>query len=143
MALHTFAKRVREDQQSGTLEILLGAPVPPYMTLGATALWDMGTKTLEIVVFLAIAMAFGLRLHLGSPVALLLLVALTVVDFMAIGMIAASLLLVFQRGEPVTPFVGALFALLGGVFFPTRTLPPLLDMLSKRSEEHTSELQSH
>ena len=38
--------------------------------------------------------------------------------------------LAFKKGEPVTPFIAAFFALLGNVFFPTKVLPPILNTLS-------------
>lgn len=130
-ALHTFAKKVREDQHAGTLEMLLGSPAPSFLLLFASIFWDMLVKTLQIAVFIALAMLFGFTLELGSTAALIVIVLLSIIDFMAIGMIAASLLLVFQKGEPVTPFVGAVFALLGSVFFPARTLPPILEAASR------------
>jgi len=131
LSLHNFTRKVREDQHAGTLEMLLGSPAPPFLLLSASIFWDMLVKTLQVSVFVILALFFGLTLHPGSFWALFVILALTVIDFMAIGLIAASLLLVFQKGEPVTPFVGALFALLGGVFFPTKTLPPILEGASR------------
>ena len=123
VSLHTFGRKLREDQMTGTLEVLLGSPAPATLVLFATLLWDLLVQSMQVAFTVAAALLFGLRLHVGSVPALLVLFVLTVLVFAAFGLIAASLLLIFQRGEPVTPFVGAFFALLGGVFFPPSVLP--------------------
>ncbi len=131
MALHTFGQKLKQDQLTGTLEVFLGAPGRPVLLVAASLLWDLVAQTLQVAATLGIALLFGLELHVGSGPGLVLLLALSVVAFGALGLAASSLLLVFKRGEPITPFVGALFALLGGVFFPPAVLPPALAALSK------------
>lgn len=130
-ALQTTGRRLRQEQMTGTLEMLLAAPAPPYLLVAASALWDLLAKTLEVAVVLALAAAFGLRFAVASWWALLAVMALTLVNFLALGILASGVLLVFQRGEPVTPFVGGLFTLLGGVFFPPEMLPSWLEGLSR------------
>jgi ABC-2 type transport system permease protein len=131
VALHTFARRLREEQMTGTLEMTLASPQPPMAVLFSSILWELTVQSLQVLATFAIAAAFGLRFHVASWGALIVLSALTILDFAALGIMAASLLLVFQRGEPVTPFVGALFALLGGVFFPAEVLPAPLEVASR------------
>lgn len=131
VALHGFARRLREDQVTGTLEMLLASPAPPFVLLLGSCLWELLLQAAQAALGFAFAAALGARFHLGSPVGLLLAALLTLLCFGALGLIAASLLLVFQRGEPVTPFVGALFAMMGGVFFPVAVLPAPLETLSR------------
>lgn len=131
VALHTFARRLREEQMTGTLEMTLASPQPPMTVLFSSILWELAVQSLQVLATFAIAAAFGLRFHVASWAALAVLAVLTVLAFAALGIMAASLLLVFQRGEPVTPFVGALFALLGGVFFPPEVLPAPLEAASR------------
>jgi ABC-2 type transport system permease protein len=123
VALHGFAQKLREDQMAGTLEMLFAAPAPPFLLLLASCLWALLLQAVQAAVGLGVASALGARFSFGSPVALAAVLLLTLACFAALGVLAASLLLVFQRGEPVTPFVGALFTLLGGVFFPVAVLP--------------------
>ena len=130
-ALHTFGRKLREDQLMGTLEILLSSPASAFTVLAASILWELILQALLVAGTLLLAVAFGMRFMVGSWLAALLITGLTVAVFAALGLCAASLLLVFQRGEPVTPFVGGLFALLGGVFFPTSVLPGALRTLSE------------
>ncbi len=130
-ALHGFSRRLREDQTTGTLEILVSSPVPPWGLLALSSLWELGARTLEAAFLLAVAGLLGLQTEVAHPWALVPLVILTVTSFAGLGIFAASFLLVFQRGEPVTPFVGSLMALLGGVFFPPELLPSSLALLSR------------
>jgi len=131
VALHTFGRKLRQDQVTGTLEVFLGSPAPPYVVFASSLVWDLAAQTLQVAATVIAALLFGLHLNVGSLLALLLLVLLTIIAFAALGLTAASLLLIFQRGEPVTPFVGAFFALMGGVFFPPSVLPPALASLAK------------
>jgi ABC-2 type transport system permease protein len=130
-ALHGFSRRLREDQTTGTLEILVSSPVPPWGLLALSSLWEMGARTLEAAFLLAVAGVLGLQTQIAHPWALVPLVILTVTSFAGLGIFAASFLLVFQRGEPVTPFVGGLMALLGGVFFPPDLLPASLSFVAR------------
>lgn len=125
-ALHGVSRRLREEQAAGTLEFLLSSPASPWGLLMASVLLDLLLRTVDALLFLGAAAALGLEFHLHHPMALLTIGGLSVVSFAALGILAASFLLVFQRGEPVTPLVGGLLALLGGVFFPPSVLPPPL-----------------
>lgn len=122
-ALHGLSRRLREEQAAGTLEFVLSSPAPPWSLLLVSAFGDLLLRTVDAVLLLSAAALLGLRFHLHDPFALLLVAGLTVASFAALGILAASFLLVFQRGEPVTPLVGGLLALLGGVFFPPSVLP--------------------
>lgn len=130
-ALHGASRRLREEQAAGTLEFFLSSPTPPWGLLLASVFLDLLLRTAEALVLLGAGAALGLEFHLRHPLALLVLVGLSVASFAALGILAASFLLVFQRGEPVTPLVGGLLALLGGVFFPPSVLPPFLAALAR------------
>jgi len=53
-------------------------------------------------------------------------VALAIVAFNALGLIAASFVIVIKQGNPVSLVVGLASALLGGVLYPTSVLPEWL-----------------
>jgi len=131
VALHGCSQKLREDQLTGTLEMLFASPASPFLLLLASTLWELLLQTVQAGVGLGLAALLGARFHLGSLPALALLLLLSLLCFGALGVLAAAVLLVFQRGEPVTPFVGALFSLLGGVFFPIAVLPPALETVAR------------
>lgn len=129
--LYTFAAKVRQEKVAGTLEMLLASPAPAYGLLWASALWEILAQTLSAAVLVGMAALLGGEFRCGSPFALAAVAGLFALSTASLGISAASLLLVFQKGEPVTPFVGALFALLGNVFFPPDVLPEPLRFISQ------------
>jgi ABC-2 type transport system permease protein len=66
----------------------------------------------------------------GNYLAALLILALTVVSFSSLGIIAASFIIVLKRGDPVTWVFNSLSSLLGGVYYPITILPGWLQFLS-------------
>jgi len=87
-------------------------------------------ETFHLVVYLLIAFAFGASFNIVSFIPLVIVFLLTLLSFGSLGIIAASFLIVFKRGEPITPFLAAFFTLLGNIFFPVKILPPFLKTLS-------------
>lgn len=129
--LHTFSGKISQEKMGGTLEMFLASPAPAFGLLWASAMWELAVHTVNALFLLGGAFLFGARFHCGSPAALVLVGILFAASTAALGIMAASLLLVFQKGEPVTPFVGAFVALLGNVFFPSSVLPAPLQAASQ------------
>jgi len=130
LMLYTFSQKVRADQMAGTLEFIVASPTSPSLLLFSSTLWEMVMETLHLVIYLLIAFAFGATFRVGSLFPVAAVVALTLLSFGSLGIIAASFLIVFKRGEPITPFIAAFFALLGNIFFPVKVLPPVLKAFS-------------
>ena len=131
VVLFTFSNKLRQEKVLGTLEMLLASPSSAYGVMWASAAWELFYQTVQVLLFLFFAALLGVQFKFGSIAALFLVAALFLASTAAIGIIAASMLLIFQRGEPVTPFIGALFALLGNVFFPADVLPQALQLVSR------------
>ncbi|MFB3851614.1 MAG: ABC transporter permease [Acidobacteriota bacterium] len=128
--LFSFSQKIRQDQLMGTLEFIMASPVSPSLLLFSSTIWEIVMETLHLVVFIAFALVLGANFHIGSIFVLVAIFILTLISFGSLGIIAASFLLVFKRGEPITPFVTAFFALLGNIFFPAQILPEPLKLLS-------------
>ena len=67
--------------------------------------------------------------NLAEGAALVILV-LTIVAMTAVGIIAASFIMVLKRGDPVTWLFNSLGLLLGGVYYPVSLMPEWLQKLS-------------
>ena len=52
--------------------------------------------------------------------------ALAIISFNALGLLAASFVIVLKQGNPVTWLIGTASILLSGVFYPTNVLPDWL-----------------
>ncbi len=130
LMLYTFSQKIRQDQMVGTLEFIVASPISPALLLFSSTLWEMVMESVHLSIYLLIALAFGATFNVGAILPLAVVFALTMLSFGSLGIIAASFLIVFKRGEPVTPFIAAFFALLGNIFFPAKILPPALKTLS-------------
>lgn len=128
--LFSFSQKIRQDQLMGTLEFIMASPVSPSLLLFSSTIWEIALETLHIFVFISFALILGANFQIGSFVALIAIFVLTLISFGSLGIIAASFLLIFKRGEPITPFVTAFFALLGNIFFPSQILPQPLKIIS-------------
>jgi ABC-2 type transport system permease protein len=122
VGLQAFGRALREAQLTGTLEALLMTPAPVATILVGPALGSYLLTTLRVGLYLlAGALLFGLRLGgldaAGLALALAALV-LAVLAFSGLGILAASFVMLFKRGEPATLLVLNGINLLGGVYFP-------------------------
>lgn len=124
VGLSAFASSMRQAQTTGTLEAMLMTPTSISAIILSSSLWTYLMTTVRVLVYLVIGAAFlGLNLGGGNYGAALLTLALTVVTFSSMGIIAASFIMVLKRGDPVTWLFSTLASLLGGVYYPVTVLP--------------------
>lgn len=123
VALHGFARKIRSEQLSGTLEAMLVTPARTSLVLFGSTTWDFLFAALSLAVYLLTgSLVFGARLQVGSLPAAVVVLALTVLCYSGIGILAASAIIYFKRGDPVTFMIGGVMQLFGGVYFPASTL---------------------
>jgi len=130
-ALYSFSAKVRSEQVMGTLEAMLVSPTPTSLVIFSSTAWDFTWGALRLLVYLlAAVLIFGVTLHVESPAALLLGVALTLLSSAGIGMISASFILYFKRGDPVNFLLTMGTMFFGNVLFPAKVLPPAIAWVS-------------
>lgn len=123
-ALYSFSAKVRNEQVLGTLEAMLVSPTPTSLVIFSSTAWDFTWGALRLVVYLLAAVfLFGVRLDVASPAALVAGVALTLLSSAGIGMISASFILYFKRGDPVNFLLSMGTTFFGNVLFPAKVLP--------------------
>lgn len=120
------------EKETGNLEIYLVAPISRMAILLGLALGGFVNTTLRAVAILAAGiLIFQVPFSLSEPVTALLMFFLTIVALYALGMLFASLFLLYGREawhtanllqEPVY--------FLSGSFFPTSNLPFFLQLLA-------------
>jgi ABC-2 type transport system permease protein len=129
--LGSFAESMREEQMMGTLEAMLATPTSLSAIVLSSALWRFLLTSVSVFIYLLIGAAFGISFAGANiPVALLLL-ALTVTAYSALGIISASFIIVFKRGDPVNWVVSTVSIFLGGVLYPVSILPGWLRFFSR------------
>ena len=130
-ALYSFSAKVRNEQVLGTLEAMLVSPTPTSLVIFSSTAWDFAWGGLRLLVYLlAAVLIFGVQLHVASPAALVLGVALTLLSSAGIGMISASFILYFKRGDPVNFLLTMGTTFFGNVVFPSKVLPPAIAWVS-------------
>ena len=131
VGLNSFSGNLREAQTTGTLEAMLMTPTSLRTIILSSSLYDYGFVTLQVFVYLFLGvLLFDVQLTGNIPAALLILV-LTIISMTAIGIVAASFIMVLKRGDPVTWLFNSIGLLLGGVYYPVRVMPDWLQTLSR------------
>jgi ABC-2 type transport system permease protein len=131
ISLSMFALQVREGQFTGTLEATLISPVSLPLMMIYSSLWSYFFCFIRFVIYLSLGAALynvSLR-NANLPVAVLIFF-LTVVCFMGLGILWASIVLIIKRGEAVMSALGYVFLLLGGVLFPVSVMPHWLQAIA-------------
>lgn len=120
-----FSSRIREAQGFGTLEALLVTPVGiPTIVFGSVA-YAYAWSTLRAAIFLSIGWwSLGAPAEADVP-AVLVFMGLSVVAFGAIGVLSASFVMVFKKGDPISMLFFATSTLFAGLLFPTEKLGAL------------------
>jgi ABC-2 type transport system permease protein len=132
LGLSGFARAVRDAQTTGTLEAMVMTPAPVSVIVVGSALWSYVLTTIRVLIFLAVgAVVFTLNLEGANYAAALLCLLLSIVTFASIGIIAASVIMIIKRGDPITGVFAAFANLLGGIYYPIEVLPAWLQAMAR------------
>ena len=130
-ALYSFAEKVRSEQVLGTLEAMLVSPTPTSVVIFSSTAWDFTWGALRLFVYLFCAVfVFGVKLNVQSPLALALGMGLTLLSSAGIGMLSASFILYFKRGDPINFLLSMGTMFFGNVIFPSKLLPHPIQWVS-------------
>ncbi len=131
-ALQTsFAARLREAQTDGSLEVLLSAPLSTFRVIACLATWPIANALVRAIGLMAFgAVLFGAELSL-DPLAFGVTLLASLAAFGALGLLSASFVLTFKRGDPFAYVLDVATYLLSGVVYPVDVLPPELQALSQ------------
>jgi ABC-2 type transport system permease protein len=131
VGLSSFSDSLRRAQTTGTLEAMLSSPTGVSTIILSASLWSYVLTTLRVGLYLLVGTALlGVDLGEGNYLAAVVVLALTILSFSGLGVLAASFIMVLKRGNPVTWAFGALSSLLGGVYYPIDVLPAWLQPLA-------------
>jgi ABC-2 type transport system permease protein len=122
-ALNSFADAIRDGQLTGTLEVVLATPTTLPVLVLSSAVWSFTLTSLQTVVYLLVAVLYGLDLgHVNAGTAAVFL-ALTVAAVSPLGVLAAALSMVIKKTGPVEWISNSSATLFGGVYLPLAVLP--------------------
>jgi ABC-2 type transport system permease protein len=130
-ALYSFSEKIRSEQMLGTLEAMLVSPTPTSIVIFSSAAWDFVWGGFRVAIYLTIAvLLFGVQLYTNSLVLLGLGVVLTLLSSAGLGILSASFILYFKRGNPINFLLSAMTTFFGTVFFPKEQLPQWVQWVS-------------
>ena len=132
VGLSALADQARSAQVEGTLEALLSTPTSIYTVLIGNSLWSFLTALGSAVALIAAGfLIIHFEVSLVRAAAALVVLLLTFFAFLMVGMLSASFVIIFKRGDPIGYIFGWSGFLLGGILFPVEVLPGPLPFLSR------------
>ncbi|HYL64545.1 MAG TPA: ABC transporter permease [Candidatus Methylomirabilis sp.] len=131
-ALDIFDNSLSEARDSGTLEHLLVTQTSLPVILVGSAIYPFVATTLRIAVYLAWgAVLFGFPLRDANWPAVVAVLVATLLAFSGLGILSASYLLLFKRGNPAKWFFLGVSSVASGMLFPVSILPDWLQLVAR------------
>ncbi|MDD5730490.1 MAG: ABC transporter permease [Candidatus Omnitrophica bacterium] len=132
VGLGSFSERIRLEQTQGTLEAIFLTPTKVSTILVSLSLWNLIFASFDMFVYIILGIyCFNINFSNINILSSCLTLILTIMSFSSLGILSASFVIVFKRGNPVSWFVSTLEGLLGGVYFPITVLPGWLQFAAK------------
>lgn len=129
-AVNAVSGAIASGISTGTLEAMLStrARLPALIAglVGYAFTWTAVRGALTIVM----AVLLGVRLSAAHSGIALLILALIVMAYFGVGLMAAAMVLAFRTTGPFPQVVLLLSGLLGGVYYPTSVIPSWIQSLS-------------
>lgn len=123
-AIHSYTRAARTVLYEKTLDALLLLPRPFYLSLFLLQFGPFAVESVRWLVLLSIGLLLLPDALVFTDVFLLLVFQLfTLPIFWSMGQMACAFLIRFGRGQNFIAMFMTLFAILGGVYFPTQVLP--------------------
>ncbi len=126
-----FTQVVRGAQVAGTLKAVLVTPTSATQFLAFSSMYPLARATLDAAIYGIGGLALGLSLARVNPVATFLVFVASLLAFCSIGLLSATFILIFKRGDPLLWLFGSGSWLLGGVIYPSDVLPEWLRRLAE------------
>lgn len=128
----SFERSLQEARESGTLETLLVSQTSLPTILAGSSLYHFVLTALRTLVYLAWAiLVFDFPATRANWVAIVVVIALSVLASAGLGILSASYILLFKRGNPLKWALLGISGLAGGVFFPASVLPEALQWVAR------------
>ncbi|KUK94384.1 MAG: ABC-2 type transporter [Methanothrix harundinacea] len=101
-----------------------------FVLITLSTLWNFIFASFRVLLYLMIGVLLGVSLAGANVLGALIILGLTIVCFSSIGILSASFIMIFKRGDPINMLFMSTSELFGGVFFPITVLPTWLQTVS-------------
>lgn len=132
VGMGSFSSRLASEQMQGTLEAILITPTSIPTILLSLSIWNFLFATVNMVIYIVMGMlVFKINFANVNILSTLIVTALTIISFSSLGILSASFIMVFKRGNPLGWIISSVEGLISGVYFPITILPAWLQFLAK------------
>jgi ABC-2 type transport system permease protein len=131
LTLRMFSESIRTAQLSGCLEAMLSSQTDALTIVLMSSLYGLLSGAVQPLLILgAGGLILGVDLsHINLPATMLVL-AFSVLTFVAFGVFSAATILWLKKGDPLAWVLGGMGTMLGGAYFPIDVLPQWLRQVS-------------
>lgn len=129
-AVTSFPTAVGGGIRSGTLEAMLATRATVPSLLAGMVAYPFAFTLLRCLLMAGVGAAVGVHVAWGALPAALAIAALTLVPYLALGLVAAAAVITWRTPGPLPQAAIVASTLLGGVYYPTRVIPGWLERLS-------------
>ncbi len=131
LTLRMFSESIRAAQLSGCLEAMLSSQTDALTIVLMSSLYGLLSGAAQPLLILAIgSVIMGVDLsHMNIPATMLVL-AFSILTFVAFGVLSAATILWLKKGDPLAWILGGMGTMLGGAYFPVEVLPHWLQSIS-------------
>jgi ABC-2 type transport system permease protein len=131
-ALDTFDRSLEDARDSGTLEHLLVTQTSLPVFVAGSAIYPFAATTLRIAIYVAwAALLFAFPIGAANWFAVFAVLLVALLAFSGLGILSASYLLIFKRGNPAKWFFLGISSVAGGILFPVNMLPDWLQVVAR------------
>lgn len=131
IGLSSFSESIRSEQMMGTLEAMLVTPTKVDTIIISSSLWTYIFATFRILIYIVLGVfLFGVNMDNANIFATIIILILTIIYLSSLGIISASFIMIFKKGDPINWVFVSVSALFGGVFYPITVLPFWLQIFS-------------
>lgn len=132
VGLSAFERSLQEARQNGTLEALLVTQTSLPVMLAGSAVYPFFVTALRTAVYLAWGILFfGFPTRSANWLGAAVVLLVSVVAFVGLGVLSASYVLLFKRGNPTKWFLLGISSLVGGMMYPVSVLPKRLQAMAR------------
>jgi len=130
-SMNSFSSNVTREIWSGTLEAMLATPTSLSTIIFSLALYNFIQATINVLLYLLLGcLLLKVDLSQMNILATTVVLILTVISFSSIGLMAASLVVVFKKGDPILWAFSNISWFLGGVYYPITVFPQFLQTIA-------------
>ena len=124
LTLKMFSESIRQAQVTGCLEAMLSSQTDSLTIVLMSSLYGLISGAVQVLILLVAGAAFAGVDFTGMNVpATVIVIAVSVLSFVAFGVLSAAAILWLKKGDPFSWILGGLGTMLGGAYFPITVLP--------------------